>query len=401
MTSLNNEFDQFKAFIGTEIHLLKNQNKIILNKIETFADKIKSFKDIKKELRAFFSINGYSEALGTNSLFKKVFWFVTFSALFASCMVLVNSDFKGFQANDVVTQFKVIDDQNMTFPAITFCIIGFNFRDLNLTSKNLNSRLINCSFESKPCDESSYFRPVQLSFNDQKLDCYSFNSGKNNLVSARGIGFFSGLNIVSHLSKDEKIAFTVHDNNERPSLFEFNDIVEQDDGKFITIEMKKTLETKVPMPYSNCTQNIKSETSHLVKMILQQNITYRQRDCYELCFDKKLQEYAYSQNMTIQEAYSKLRLDYQDICLHLFPLECTSNKFDIFENEMNLNPNDPVFLWMNFYYSDRKYTEITQIEKVSGADFISNTGGVLGLFLEFSFFSAYRCAIFILDLIFI
>ena len=74
--------------------------------------------------------------------------------------------------------------------------------------------------------------------------------------------------------------------------------------------------------------------------------------------------------MTIQEAYSKLRLDYQDSCSHLCPLEFTSNKFDIFENEMNLSPNDPVFLLMNLYYSDRKYTDIIQL--VTRDDFISN-----------------------------
>ena len=98
--------------------------------METFADKVKSFKDIKKELKAFFSINGYSEALGTNSLFKKVFWFIAFIALFASCMYVVDRNVKGFQANDVVTQFKVIDFESMTFPAVTFCITDFNFRDL-------------------------------------------------------------------------------------------------------------------------------------------------------------------------------------------------------------------------------------------------------------------------------
>ena len=74
-----------------------------MNKIETFTDKIKSVKDIKKELIAFFSINGYSEAVGTNSLFKKAFSLITFIVLFAFCMVLVARNVNGFQANDVVS----------------------------------------------------------------------------------------------------------------------------------------------------------------------------------------------------------------------------------------------------------------------------------------------------------
>ena len=48
------------------------------------------------------------------------------------------------------------------------------------------------------------------------------------MLSAKGIILFSGLNIVFHLSKEEEIAFTVHDNNERTSFFKLNDIVEQD-----------------------------------------------------------------------------------------------------------------------------------------------------------------------------
>ena len=201
--------------------------------METFADKVKSFKGIKKELKAFFSINGYSEVLGTNSLLKKVFWFIAFFALFASCMYVVDRNVKGFQANDVVTQFKVIDYESMTFPALTFCIADFNLDDLNFVTKNLSSKMIQCTFESQPCDENSAFRPIQLGPLNQTLDCYSFNSGKNSLLSQTRIGFLSGLNIVFNLSRTEKIAFTVHDNNERPTFYELNDIVEQGGGKII------------------------------------------------------------------------------------------------------------------------------------------------------------------------
>jgi len=78
-------------------------------------------------------------------------------------------------------------------------------------------------------------------------------------------------------------------------------------------------------------------------------------------------------------------------------LECTSTTFDIIENDINLRETNS--LNMLFFYSDRKYTEITQSVKVTFADFISNTGGVLGLFMELSFVSAYRFIILIFDLI--
>ncbi len=387
-------------FIGNEIHLLKNQNKIILNKIETFADKIKSVKDIKKELRAFFSINGYSEALGTNSLFKKVFWFLTFSALFASCMVVVDRSFQGFLANEVITHFKVRDDQKMTFPAVTFCVIEFILNRMSFTSKDLNSRLINCYFESKSCNGGSYFKPVQLTIYSQNLDCYSFNTGKNGLLLTNVVGMGTGLHIIFNLSQMEKLLFKVHDNNEKPTFVELNNIVEQDKGKSVLVEMKKTIETKYPFPYSNCTENINSETSHLVRKIQQQNITYKQRNCFEMCFEDYLDRQYSSHNLTNKEAHQLYnQFDYQGNCSKMCPLECTSTTFDTIENEMNLNPNDGSILMLNFFYSDRKYTEVTQSVKVTFADFTSNTGGVLGLFLELSFFSACRFILFIFDLI--
>jgi hypothetical protein len=400
LSNLKYEFDQFKAFVGNEIQLLKNQNKIILNKIETFSDRIKSVKGIKKELTAFFSINGYSEALGTNSLFKKVFWFLTLSVLFASCMVMVARNVDGYRANEVVTQFKVIDDQNMIFPAVTFCIVEFDIQDYNMNSTSLNSRLNNCTFESKSCNGSSYLKPVQLTIYSQKFDCYSFNTGRNGLLSTNGVGTGTGLHIFFNLSQTEKLIFKIHDNNEEPTFVELNDIVEQEGGKIISVGMKKTIETKEPFPYSNCTQNINSDTSHFVRKIQQQNITYKQRNCFQRCFEEYFDRQYSSRNLTNKEAHQLYnQFDYQGNCSKMCPLECTSTTFDTIENEMDLNPSDPIHLFLNFFYHDRKYTEVTQSVKVTFADFTSNTGGVLGLFLELSFFSACRFIIFVFDLI--
>jgi hypothetical protein len=131
----------------------------------------------------------------------------------------------------------------MTFPAVTFCIGEFNIRDLIFNSKNLTSKLIYCNFDALKCNEISYLKPVQFTFSGKKADCYSFNSGKNGLLSARGIGMGSGLNILFNFTEMDKLFFKVHDNNERPTFYELNDIVEQEGGKFIPVEIKKTIET--------------------------------------------------------------------------------------------------------------------------------------------------------------
>ena len=78
------------------------------------------------------------------------------------------------------------------------------------------------------------------------------------------------------------------------------------------------------------------------------------------------------------------------------PFECSSTTFDIFQNEIEYDNSS---LYMNFFYSDLKYTEITQSVKTTQTDLISNTGGVLGLFFELSFISIYRLINFVLELI--
>jgi len=54
---------------------------------------------------------------------------------------------------------------------------------------------------------------------------------------------------------------------------------------------------------------------------------------------------------------------------------------------------------VNFHFMDEKYTEVTQAVKTTEADFVSNAGGVLGLFLELSFFSVYKLLIFVADVL--
>lgn len=103
-------------------------------------------------------------------------------------------------------------------------------------------------------------------------------------------------------------------------------------------------------------------------------------------------------NISIPEAYRRLTFDFTGNCFEVCPLECSSTSFEAFKSEFNVNDDS---IDINFYFTDRKYTEISQTEKTTTADLISNTGGVLGLFLELSFFSATRFIIYIFDIFFV
>ena len=81
---------------------------------------------------------------------------------------------------------------------------------------------------------------------------------------------------------------------------------------------------------------------------------------------------------------------YKVECSNNCPLEYSSNIFESFEKKMNILPVRDNSYWVrvNFHYQDDKYTEVTQSPQYMQADVISNTGGVLGLFLELSFYAA-------------
>lgn len=138
-----------------EVHELKKQNQQLTQqnqqlakKLESAADKLKSLKDFKKEFRAFFSIDGHSELLDTSSRFKKLFCLISMLFLFVYCMIFVDLNYKDFQANDVVTQIRVKENESLIFPALTLCVHEISTApDLihnNLTTLKISDVLLHC-----------------------------------------------------------------------------------------------------------------------------------------------------------------------------------------------------------------------------------------------------------------
>ena len=69
-------------------------------------------------------------------------------------------------------------------------------------------------------------------------------------------------------------------------------------------------------------------------------------------------------------------------CSDACPLECQTKSFDVNTNSIRFYDS---ILQMNFFYLNNKYTELTQSVKTTETDLISNAGGTLGLFLDFTF----------------
>ena len=103
---------------------------------------------------------------------------------------------------------------------------------------------------------------------------------------------FTGFKVLFSLSESEKLFYSVHDNKVKPLFIELFDQVRQSNGTEVAVGIKKTVDTKLPRPYSNCAKDISSRTSDLVEEVLQKNETYRRKHCFELCFFHFLNKHA-------------------------------------------------------------------------------------------------------------
>ena len=148
-------------------------------------------------------------------------------------------------------------------------------------------------------------------------------------------------------------------------------------GKRAFVSIQRTVDIKLPKPYNDCLETINSDTSEVAKEVLDLNVTYRRVNCFEWCM--------------IKGAKSGLFFDDQfESCSQACPLECRTNGFEVSTDYLSLDKGMENILAINFFYSSNKYTELSQTVKTTEIDLISNAGGTLGLFLDFTFLSVAR-----------
>ncbi len=385
---------------------MEKQNELLNIKIENVTKKSerKSYRGIKKEIRSFFSPNGYSAVFKTSSSFKKIFWLMFLIILFPLCLFYIDMNFREFYQYDVVTQIKNKENETLTFPAITLCLVDYNYSvNLNQTpylieqfeTRDLNDILLQCNFEDRECSKND-FEHFTLYFQyetiESQLNCYKFNGGKdasNNqkeILQSTQFGGLSGLILKFYMFKRDFIFYHIGDHNIRPLLSELTKNVQP--GKNVNVGFKRTIDIKLPEPYSRCKADINQGYSHFVKKMLENNQAYRKINCYDLC----LNEYASDRNISKKNRY-KMKFNYQGNCSQYCPLECSSNIFEISEDINTLDGDASNFLWINFFYIDNQYIELNQTVKTSVADLVSKTGGLLSLFLDLSLLRSYQLII--------
>ncbi len=169
----------------------------------------------------------------------------------------------------------------------------------------------------------------------------------------------------------------------------------------------------------------------LVRQLSEANITYRQLNCFEICFKNFVENYALEHKISEEEARGEEEVknyDKDKNCHHLCPLECESTQYKIFESkplladlidieeysselipkiekkfDITVNSTEEFtknYLEIFVFFDSLQYTKISQTPKTTLSELVSNLGGSTGLFLDLSFLSACRAIEFILGIIF-
>ena len=211
-------------------------------------------------------------------------------------------------------------------------------------------------------------------------------------------------------------------------------------GTTTNIVLHKSYVSKLADPYSDCTGNLddsNSFDSDLYRHILKSKSSYRQKDCFDLCYQKKLLEICgcydagvsrinptdqpcFYKNQTLcqyQVFTSYFNNGFQELCSKQCPLECYSTTYSYslgtslfptlayahnlrkdpsllsrFNNKTNLD----IFtlresvLSLNVYYDSFEVTNIEENAQMQSTDLVAGVGGTLGLFLGISLLSLFE-----------
>jgi hypothetical protein len=314
---------------------------------------------------------------------------------------------------------------------------------------DLKNTLFRCSYNNdvKLCNPDQF----EWSYDYTYGNCYKFNSGYNSsgnevpIKAASKPGYSNGLNMF-FFNNQTKIKYTrlnvnkyqgyivfIHDKTENPI---FSNGIQVLPGTHVNIGIKKTITKKYPEPYSNC-KDLSAYSSYFYDFLTQSNKVYRQRDCFDLLLQRSIINYCGCYDLQYPQLYnaapclSLKQLECAEMGYLNFwnnhtdssecPLECdfvdfdfsySTSDFDAYGMYLLYNEREPfseTYLEefkkqtaiINVYFSDLRYTKITESPSTTIIDLFAYIGGTVGLFVGVSVLSCVEIVEFILEAIII
>lgn len=340
---------------------------------------------LKSNLSAWmlsFTGHGFSKLARAKSQMEKIFWSSIILSSFTLCLFFIITTLQQFFDFEVVTNIRLKHTGELEFPAVTFCTNN------NLTKENM----LDCKFNNIKCKNSD-LEEITIFFLGTDQTCLRFNGRKLDaekkfLVQRPGWEHGFGLGLcVDH------IHYHVGLNSYLPISKNFEYIKT---GSYLGFGLKQTLQNTLGRPYNQCLKAGEHFNSDLYIETIQDNYTYRQINCYEICFKKHYKQFCISFDNNCYTNFTST-FDYRAMCNEYCPIECDLVSFDatMFEYDgdsylersdcSHINSNASLIeIWI--FYKTLDLTEIEQISKMTVTDLVSSIGGTLGnLFHEYSF----------------
>jgi len=356
----------------------------------------------------------------------------------------------GYLRFKTVSKIEVITEKQVPFPAISICAYP-NFN--NSFNKTNSYTRFNDILET---DFNKYeeFYDVILG------KCFRYNSGKNiynhsyeiHKSTIKGIKYGYRVNMFIQIPNEYdfvEIYLFIH-NQSLPPFDTFSGhgywIMP---GSFNYFEVERVFYQKLEAPYSDCLKDVKSFKLNktLIEYILQSKRAYTQIDCYYVCShlyalkesncscNSSLEDFSMNcirqyklDDTKIQKCVSNYleefrKNDQNEKCSTYCPLQCDSmdylitplneqlpvsgniskmSKVDYFPNGYNTYEEvKQNYLAIRVFYKELDYTLISEEPETESFNFVSNIGGILGLFLGISFLSFIEIFELLFEILFI
>jgi len=386
-------------------------------------------KDYKLAIKEILSVSSLAYLLSpfrSKRFLIKIIWsFFLIIFLFLSIYYVI-LNILDYLKYDTIASIQTIYEQKPEFPTVSFCnkfdknfelnILLFWFNNLNLIS-----------------DWKNHIEQF-IDFNNGK--CYRFNSGLNwtnqsiEIKKSKKISNEEGLwlMIYSNTSLDfGELKIHIHNYTDNPkNFYRKGSIISSGSNNYFLV--KRTSDQKLESPFNECLKDINQFAFNktIIDYLNKTNRKYSQFECFNLCFnlyynqenpcdciltslDEEPSAFCGNNNSCTEQFNNNF--NQIENCSQFCPLECDQYSFEIFHTSAKIigsgrinkfNDNyvysflpefqtyenvSRTYYLINVYYDDLKYTLISQQPKIELFGLISNLGGILGLFIGFSFIS--------------
>ena len=173
----------------------------------------KKLEEVKKELRGFTSLHGFSTVLNTSNPFIKVLWVFFVLVLLSGCVQNVLENLDDYYQYTVITKIEYVNENPMTLPAFTLCLASMR-SDSFSTNATLEESFVNCTIGGVECEIKDFYSfETGTSYINDIIHCHVLNGGRNSsghpnkIKSTKTTGTDSGFYLQFYLPEDHFFLF--------------------------------------------------------------------------------------------------------------------------------------------------------------------------------------------------